>query len=97
MVREQGDQTMTIPSQNPSQQEQEKWLTEHGFFVGERNPRANTDIPGRFMVIDNATLEQINSTSYSFPDASHLNGGYCAVDDDLAEIVWEAYVFHCDA
>lgn len=86
----------TMIYQRPSTAEQEKWLTDHGFFVGERNPRANTNFSGRFMVIDTDTLSILNKTELAFPDAVDLDGGWCVVSDDRADIVWETYSFHCD-
>lgn len=80
----------------PSSEEMERWLVQHGFFVGERNPRANSDHAGKFMVIDTDTLSIMNKTELTFPDAGDLDGGWCLVGDDRAEIVWETYSFHCD-
>lgn len=88
--------TLPHSSDRPSTAEQEKWLTDHGFFVGERNPRANTDCSGRFMVIDTDTLSILNKTELTFPNARNLDGGWCLVGDDRADIVWGTYSFHHD-
>jgi hypothetical protein len=74
--------------------EMERWLVLHGFFVGDRDPRANTEHLGRFMVIDTDTLSLMEETNLTFPDASHLNGGWCLVGDDRNELVWQTYSFH---
>lgn len=74
-------------------EEQEAWLTAHGFFVGERNPRANTAFAGRFMVIETDTKSILDKTEFTFADAAQLDGGWCVVGDDRDELIRDTYAF----
>ena len=68
----------------PSIEHMTKKLREYGFIVGDRDPRLNTDHPGRFMVSEPADGKAV-------PTKDGSNGPWCIVGDNLDDLVIEAY------
>lgn len=64
------------------------WLTAHGWFVGERDPRLNTKYPGKFMVTE------CDFTDYELPTEDGSNGPWCIVGDNLRVLVKQAFDVH---
>lgn len=62
------------------------FLRSYGWTVGERDPRLNTDFPGRFMCVEPHEESEL-------PTRNGENGPWCIVGDDLAELVDEAHDF----
>lgn len=61
-------------------------LRSRGWTVGDRDPRLNTDFPGRYMVVEEHTEDEL-------PTKDGSNGPWCLVGDDLGSLVDEAYDF----
>jgi len=79
---------MTDTPNTPSGMRQ--WLVEHGYFVGDRDPRLNTKYPGRFMVTED------DFATYPLPTKDGSNGPWCIVGDDLDALVKQAFDVHFD-
>jgi len=62
------------------------FLRSHGWHVGARNSRLNTDFGGAFMCSE--PFEEAD-----LPTADASNGPWCIVGDDLPMLVDEAYDF----
>lgn len=63
------------------------WLEEHGFFVGERDPRFNRAFEGKFMVCEQGLIDAGISTDRAYEGAGH----YCVVGDNLNVLVDETF------
>lgn len=61
-------------------------LREHGFVVGERDPRLNTNFAGAFMVAEAHEESEL-------PTQDGRNGPWCVVGDDLPTLVEMGYAF----
>ena len=59
-------------------------LEKAGFVVGKRDPRINTDYPGRFMVVEEHEESDL-------PTRDGSNGPWCIVGNDLNKLVEDAY------
>jgi hypothetical protein len=59
-------------------------LKKFGFIIGKRDPRANTDFPGAFMVIEAHGQGEL-------PTQDGRNGPWCIVDDNLSALILSAY------
>jgi hypothetical protein len=70
-------------------EEKTKWLREHGFIVGIRDSRLNTNYPGNFMVVEEYEDSEL-------PTVDGRDGPWCIVGDDLAALVDQAYDVHAD-
>ncbi|TGT64058.1 MULTISPECIES: hypothetical protein [unclassified Mesorhizobium] len=62
------------------------FLRSHGWTVGDRDPRLNTDHAGAFMAVEPFDEGQL-------PTRDGANGPWCVVGDDLPALVDEAYAF----
>lgn len=71
-----------------STQEKIRVLRNHGFIVGERDPKMNMKFEGKFMVAEPY------DPGHSQPDGS--GGTWCIVGDDLPELVDIAFNFCSD-
>ena len=69
-----------------------KWLNTNGYRVEQRDPHANTDHAGDFMVIDADTYSILRKTDLTFKDASELDNGFCVVGSK-EEVIQGAYDF----
>ena len=67
---------------------QAEWLRDHGWFVGDRDPRLNTKYPGKFMVTEN------DFEDYELPTEDGSNGPWCIVGDNLDALTKEAFDVH---
>ena len=63
-------------------------LLANGWTVGERDPRVNTNYPGRFMAIEPHEDSEL-------PTEDGRNGPWAIVGDDLDELTRKAYDFFC--
>lgn len=61
-------------------------LTAHGFIMGPRDWRLNTDFPGEFMVAEPYTDEDVEP-----PTKDGRNGPWCIVGKDIEPLIEEAY------
>jgi hypothetical protein len=59
-------------------------LLDMGFIIGDRNPRINTNYPGKFMVAESHEPSEL-------PTKDGSNGPWCIVGDDLDKLIEEAY------
>lgn len=55
-----------------------------GMVIGDRDPRLNTDYPGRFMVAEPYTEDEL-------PTKDGSNGPWCIVGDDLDALIRDSY------
>lgn len=62
-------------------------LASHGFAIGMREPKLNTDHKGVFMIVEH--LEEWDGV----PTANGANGPWCIVGDDLEALITEAHAF----
>ena len=61
-----------------------KWLTNHGFTVGARDPRANRAFKGSHMVIEAHDDDEL-------PTNDGRDGPWCIVGDNLNALIDEAF------
>lgn len=59
-------------------------LEAYGYTVGDRDPRANTNYAGRFMVIEAHEADEL-------PTKDGRNGPWCVVGDNLNNLIARAY------
>lgn len=62
------------------------FLRSHGWTVGDRDPRLNTDYVGKFMAVESYDESEL-------PTRDGMNGPWCIVGDDLPALVDEAITF----
>lgn len=60
------------------------WLESNGFVCGIRDPRINTDYPGKYMVAEEYEDSEL-------PTRDGRNGPWCIVGNDLDELIQKAY------
>ena len=65
--------------------QQRTWLMNHGFVIGARDRRRNTDYEGDFMVAHPIEDESL------LPTTDARDGGFCVVGEDLDQMVREAF------
>lgn len=73
-----------------SPETQGEWLRLHGYCLGVRDPRLNTNYPGEYMVTES------DFADYELPTKDGSNGPWCIVGDDLDRLVTEAFSVHFD-
>jgi hypothetical protein len=59
-------------------------LRSWGFTVGERDPRLNSNYPGRYMVVESHEESEL-------PTKDGSNGPWCIVGDNLDALIAEAH------
>jgi hypothetical protein len=59
-------------------------LKSYGFVIGDREPRLNTNYPGKFMVVE--PYEECE-----LPTEDGSDGPWCIVGDDLDVLIADAY------
>jgi hypothetical protein len=61
-------------------------LESGGFIIGARDPRLNSNFPGRYMVAEPHDESEL-------PTKDGSNGPWCVVGDDLDELITQAADF----
>lgn len=61
-----------------------QFLESHGWIVGPRDARLNTDYPGQFMVVEPHDESEL-------PTKDGRDGPWCVVGDDLDELIAQGY------
>lgn len=64
--------------------EMRKFLESYGWTAGARDPRLNTNYPGKFMVVEPHEEDEL-------PTEDGSNGPWCVVGDDLDDLIRRAY------
>lgn len=59
-------------------------LEDFGFVIGNRDPRLNTNYPGRYMVVEAHDESEL-------PTEDGRNGPWCVVGDDIDELIRMAF------
>lgn len=77
-----------------SHQDMREVLKSHGFTIGDRDPRLNTDFPGNKMVVEGSMIEI--EKDYELPTQDGSNGPWCIVGDDEEELVKTAFDYCTD-
>ena len=77
----------------PNEEEDVTWIKRRylvdvcGFKIGPRDPRLNTDYPGRWMVCE----EDPDGGGCELPTRDGANGPWCIVGDDMPELINQAF------
>jgi hypothetical protein len=61
-----------------------RWLLDHGFKCGIRDPRINTNYQGAYMVAEYYEDDEL-------PTRDGSNGPWCIVGDDYRDLIQRAY------
>lgn len=76
--------TFYTPITDRSPEGKRATLEDLGFIIGERDPRINTNYPGKFMVCEAHEQSEL-------PTKDGRNGPWCIVGDNLDELIDQAY------